>query len=158
MRLAERLFEDWYPKDWRAMIALLASILGGGILTIFAWHVVDILNAYGNRLIDELVRDPNVKVAVGNNLNTVIDAIAWGMKLLLAGLITVILTLGFAINRRSIKLSRAGLDMEGGDGEPPPTKVEVVGTPDVKVANPPEDPAQVELPSAEKEELPPYAR
>jgi hypothetical protein len=151
---------DWYPKDWRAMIALIASIVGGAVLTIFAWHVVSILDAYGNRLITELVRDPNVKVSVGNVLTTVISTLAWGLKLLLAGLITVILSLGFAVNRRSFKINRGGIDMSGGDGEdPPPTPVTVVNSADAPVPTADVAPAApVTAAPAASEALPEYAR
>lgn len=112
----------WPPRDWRAIIALVASVAGAAVLTLFAWWLVALLDHHAERLITELVRDRNVRSEVGAVLVTIINALAWGLKLILFGVIAVLLSLGLAINRRSLKLSRAGLDMSGGDDAPAPAQ------------------------------------
>ena len=106
------------PRDWRALIALLASIAGAAVLTLFAWWLVNLLDAYANRLITELVRDRNARSEVGVVLVVVIRTLAWGLKLLLVGVIAVLLSLGLAINRRTLKLGKAGFEASGGDDGP----------------------------------------
>jgi hypothetical protein len=82
----------WPPKDWRAIIALLASIAGAAVLTgLLAWII---------RLFQLWVQpDPLARIAYG-----------------LLGIIgAVLLSLGLAINRRTLKLSRDGFEASGGD-------------------------------------------
>jgi hypothetical protein len=114
----------WPARDWRAMIALLASVAGAAVLTWFAWWLIDLLAAFAERLIGVLVRDPQVRPEVGGVLVTIINTLSWGLKLLLGGTIAVLLSLGLAINRRTVKISRSGFEASGGDGvEPTPSTV-----------------------------------
>lgn len=108
----------WPARDWRAMFALVGSIVGAGILTWFAWWLTAYLAGQADRLISELVRDPHVRPEVGGVLITIVGVLAWGLKLLLAGVIAVILSLGLAINRRTVKLGRTGFEASGGDDGP----------------------------------------
>lgn len=124
-----RLLPDWPPKDWRAYIALWASIIGFALLLWVAWWLLEKLLGQADRLIAELVRDRNVRQEVGAVLITIINALAWGLKLLLAGMIAVLLTLGMAINRRSIRLGKEGLEASGGDGDAPPLPVRITNPP-----------------------------
>jgi TRAP-type C4-dicarboxylate transport system permease small subunit len=121
------------PREWRALIALFASIAGAAVLTGFAWWMVDLLRDMANRLITELVRDPGVKASVGTVLETIIESLAWSLKLVLAGMIAVLLSLGLAINRRTVKLGKEGFEATGGDEALP-----------VRVTNTPGDPVPVE--------------
>lgn len=81
-------------KELLALIALLASIVGAGVLT-------------ANRiwLISTLERAKQF---------TAIADIA-KLDTLIIGL--VLLSLGLAINRRTVKLSRDGFEASGGDGD-----------------------------------------
>jgi hypothetical protein len=108
----------WTAKDWRAMTALAASVVFAGALMLMAWLLINKFDGQAERLITELVRDRQVRNEVGAVLITIVNALAWGLKLLLAGVIAVILTLGLAINHRSIKLTKQGLDVSGGDPDP----------------------------------------
>lgn len=82
----------WPPKIGLATIALLASIVGAAVLTGLLARVIHILE----------------KAAQWAGIVNV----AYG---LLAGIIAVLLSLGLAINRRSIKLTRDGVELEGGE-------------------------------------------
>ncbi len=78
-------------KEWLALIALLASIGGAAVLTINRVWLIRILEA-AQRWAD---------IADIAKLDTVIIG-------------AIILALGFAINRRTIKLSKDGLEASGG--------------------------------------------
>lgn len=108
----------WPARDWRAMFALLGSIVGAGVLTWFAWWLVATLAVQADRLIADLVRNPTVRPEVAGVLVTIVNVLAWGVKLLLAGVIAVILSLGLAINRRTVKFGRSGFEMQGGEDAP----------------------------------------
>jgi hypothetical protein len=47
----------------------------------------------------------------------------WGLKLVLAGVIVVLLSLGIAITPRRIKVDKTGAEMSGGDDEAVPVTV-----------------------------------
>lgn len=83
---------QWPPRDWRAFLALVFSIGGAGILTaLLAWTI---------RILErgaELEAIANISYA----LISIIGA--------------VLLSLGLAINRRSIKFSKEGFEASGGD-------------------------------------------
>lgn len=152
---ARRALPAWSAREWRAMIALIASIAGAGMLTWLTWWLIEILTNQGDRLITELVRDRNVRDEVGTVLIVIMQVLAWAVKLLLAGVIAVLLSLGLAINRRQVRIGRQGLDISGGDGEdPPPIPVEVKNQPDKPVPT-------TEAPAPQPDDdskLPPYAR
>lgn len=67
------------------------------------------------------------------------------LMLSLTGSLVVLTTLGFAINRRTIKVSRDGFEATGGDGDdthrPPPV---VTTTTTTAVVVPPEEPPVVQ--------------
>lgn len=113
-------FEGWFPKDYRAAFALVFTVAGGLVLTLFAWHIIDLFDGYASRLITELIKTKAANDAVPGVLVTIISSMAWGLKMSLGGLFIVIITLGFAVNRRSIKVSKTGIDLEGGDDGPSP--------------------------------------
>lgn len=111
----------WPPRDWRGMVALTASIAGAAVLTAFAWWLVAVLTGQADRLISELVRDRGARSEVGQVLVVIIKTQAWALKLLLAGIIAVLLSLGLAINKRTVRLGRGGFEASGGDdGDPRP--------------------------------------
>lgn len=93
------------PRDWRAKIALLASIGGAMAMTGFA-----LLTLYG------------LAYVVFPGADRVKPIAQLGM-IALAGAILVLGTLGMAINRRTLKLSKDGLEASGGD-DPVPVTVE----------------------------------
>lgn len=109
----------WPPRDWRAYIALWASIGGAVMLTLVAFWLMSTLNGHADRLITELVRDRLARAEVGTVLVDIVKVLAWGLKLLLAGVIAVLLSLGLAINHRTIKLGKGGFEASGGDGPDP---------------------------------------
>ncbi len=83
--------------DVRKLGALIGTIGGAFIFTLLAWWLLDQLVLLAKALITELVRDRNARPEVGTVLVTVVDALAWGLKLLLGGVILVILSLGFVL-------------------------------------------------------------
>jgi hypothetical protein len=83
--------------DVRKLGALVGTIAGAFVLTLLTWWLLDQLVLLAKTLISELVRDRNARPEVGSVLVTVVDALAWGLKLLLAGVILVILSLGFVL-------------------------------------------------------------
>lgn len=103
----------WPPKDWRALLALVASIAGAGILTAFAAWIVWILWRGGWPEATAPQR---------------LDALAKSLLLALLIIGAVLLSLGLAINRRSIRLGRDGFEASGGDEPPPQTVVTTTKT------------------------------
>jgi len=88
MRMAE-----WPARDWRALIALAASIGGAAVLTgLLAW-IIRLLEGW---------RDA-----------AAIATIAYGLIAIIG---SILLSLGLAINRRSIRLNRDGFEASGGEG------------------------------------------
>lgn len=103
-------------KDWRAHVALLASILGSIALTAFAVGLVYILWKGGWPIETATMR---------------LEILGEALILTLSGSLVVLISLGFAINRRSVKISKDGLEASGGedeDDEPAPTAVTNVTT------------------------------
>jgi len=82
----------WPAREWRALIALVASIAGSAVLTgLLAW-AIRILEGW---------RDAQAIASIGYGLLAIIGSI--------------LLSLGLAINRRSIKLTRDGFEASGGE-------------------------------------------
>ena len=101
----------WEWPDIRKGIALLATIVGAGVLTAIAWWLLDDLVIMAKGLILDLMRHPAASPPpkeVGAALNTIISAIAWGLKMLLAGVVIVLLSLGLAITPRSFEFQGPG--------------------------------------------------
>ncbi|MEO5578307.1 MAG: hypothetical protein ABIR25_04555 [Sphingomicrobium sp.] len=93
----------WPPRDWRAIIALTASILGAAVLTAFSVWLVKVLVMFATA-------DPKVRLEV-------IQALATSNYGLLAIIGAILLSLGLAINRRSVKGSAFGASFEAAGGE-----------------------------------------
>ena len=108
---------NWPPKDWRALIALLGSIGGALALTLFVWWGCWEL----------LPRVAGWSTATEAHRA---ETLRWVLWIATATISLVIMGLGFAINRRTLKgtLGKNGLelDYEGGEdvGGPAP-KLEV---------------------------------
>lgn len=92
----------WPPKDWRAFIALIFSILGAIALTSFAAWLVWILWLGGWPIATAEKR---------------IEIFGQALLLLLAGALLVLLSLGLAINRRTLKIGKDGLEASGGEAD-----------------------------------------
>ena len=103
------------PKEWRAHIALLASILGAIAFTSFSAFLVYIMWQGGWPVETSADR---------------IETLSKALMLSLAGSLVVLISLGFAVNRRTVKISKDGLEASGGeDDEPqPPTSTVSVET------------------------------
>jgi hypothetical protein len=97
----------WPPRDWRAFIALVASIAGAAVLTGFAAWVVNIIWRGGWHGFEQERIDALAKALFG--------------LLLIIGIVLV--SLGLAINKRSVKGSLLGASFEaqGGDDDDTPT-------------------------------------
>ena len=94
---------DWPPRDWRALIALTASIAGAAVLTGFSIWLVRLLVMFAR--------------AEASQRMEVIRALATSNYGLLAIIGAVLLSLGLAINRRSVKGSAFGASFEAAGGE-----------------------------------------
>lgn len=98
-----RAVAGWPPRDWRALIALTASIAGAAVLTGFSIWLVKLLVMFARA-------DPTVRMEV-------IRALATSNYGLLAIIGAILLSLGLAINRRSVKGSAFGASFEAAGGE-----------------------------------------
>lgn len=94
----------WPPRDLRAFIALCASVGGSIALTGFAAAIVVILWQGAWPVATAPLR---------------IDLLGKALMLSLAGSLLVLISLGLAINKRSVKLTRDGLDVSGGEDSSP---------------------------------------
>ena len=96
----------WPPKDWRALLALVASVAGSAALTVFAAWLVWIVWQGGWS---------------AENQTLQLGILGKALLLVIGGLLLVLLSLGLAINRRSISgsVGPASFRAEGGGGEPP---------------------------------------
>lgn len=104
------MIPEWPPRDWRALLALIASVLGAATLTGFAVWVVTIIRDWHG--LDELrIR------AMANAL--------YGL-LFIVGIVLV--SLGLAINRRSVKGSILGASFEASGGDDAPAAAQTVAT------------------------------
>jgi hypothetical protein len=90
----------WPPRDLRAFVALAASIGGAMMLTALLAWIIRVFQLWH-------LPDPMANIAYG----------------LLAIIGVILMSLGLAINRRSVKASGLGfsLDATGGDDSPAPT-------------------------------------
>jgi hypothetical protein len=117
---------QWTWRNIMALIALVSTVLGAAVLTAVTWWLLDQLLIMAKALIGELMRDPKARPEVGQVLVTIVDATAWGLKLLLAGVIVVLLSLGIAITPRKIVVNRTGAEMSGGDESAAPAAAQAV--------------------------------
>jgi hypothetical protein len=94
---------NWPPRDWRAILALFASVGGAAILTGFAAWLVNIIWRGGWHGFEEQR----------------LAALSYALfgVLLIMGIVLV--SLGMAINKRSVKGSFMGanFEAEGGDDD-----------------------------------------
>lgn len=88
------------PREWRASVALISSIFGSVAFTAFSAILVYVM-WMGSWPI--------------STAETRIEVLGNALMLSLAGSLVVLITLGMAINRRSIKLNRDGFEASGGD-------------------------------------------
>ena len=96
------MLPGWNARDWRAMIALGASIVGAGVLTVFSGWLVTLVVAFARA--DRELRLRAVEMLAASNYG-------------LLGIIgAVLLSLGLAINRRSLKASAFGASLEADGG------------------------------------------
>jgi len=87
---------NWPPRDWRALIALTASVGGAGVLTLGLAYIVRLFELWR-------LPEPLANIAYG----------------LLAIIGVVLFALGFAINRRSVKGSIGPATFEASGGDEP---------------------------------------
>ena len=107
------------PRDWRAAVALVASIFGSIAMTAFSATLVYIMWKGG-------WPDDTAEARV--------EVLSKALMLSLAGSLVVLISLGLAINRRSVKLGKDGLDVSGGDESPSPTPPIVTTTTTTAIA------------------------
>lgn len=112
---------DWH--DIRKLLALVFTILGAAILTAMAWSLLNELVVMAKGLIRDLMTHSSANPppkAVGGSLETIIGVLAWGLKLLLAGVLVVLLSLGFVITPRAFEFQAGALkgNFRGGDTMP----------------------------------------
>jgi hypothetical protein len=112
---------EWTWRNIMALIALVATIAGAAVLSMLAWWLLGGFGDDADRLITELVRDPKARPEVGQVLIIIYEAMAWGLKLLLGGVLVVLLSLGLAITPRRIRIDKTGADLSGGDDALPVT-------------------------------------
>ena len=92
----------WTARDWRAMIALWASIVGAGVITaLLVWTV-------------RMVR--RIGIEVPELMATALDGIVGFTYGLLVILGAILLSLGLAINRRSFSAKAFGASIEASGG------------------------------------------
>ncbi|MBZ6379087.1 hypothetical protein B5C34_09530 [Pacificimonas flava] len=89
----------WPPRDLRAFIALAGSLIGGAGLIFFSGMLVWAL----------WKGEWPVATAAQR-----IDYLGRALLGALAAAAIVLFALGFAINRRKVKVSRSGIEIEGG--------------------------------------------
>ncbi|WP_265587126.1 hypothetical protein [Sphingomicrobium arenosum] len=92
----------WSARDWRGMVALVATIVGAGVLTAMSVWIVAIIAAAGQR--EEALALPALKALARSN---------YGLLMIIG---TVLLSLGLAINRRSVKARAFGAEFEADGG------------------------------------------
>lgn len=94
----------WPPKDWRALIALVASVAGAAVLTGFAGWLVWIIWRGGWPV---------------ETADKRIEALARALLGVLLTVSIVLISLGLAINRRTVKgsIGVASFEASGGEGE-----------------------------------------
>lgn len=118
----------WEWADIRKAVALVATIAGAAVLTAIVWWLLDDLVLMAKGLIADLLRHTSANpppAEVGDALDTIISAIAWALKLLIAGVLVVLLSLGFAITPRNFEFhGPAGLGGKFGGGDEAAAKVQ----------------------------------
>ncbi|WP_343348270.1 hypothetical protein WJT74_09290 [Sphingomicrobium sp. XHP0239] len=92
----------WTARDWRAMIALWASIVGAGVITLLLIWTVRMVRRIG--------------IEVPGLMAIALDGIVGFTYGLLVILGAILLSLGLAINRRSFSAKAFGASIEASGG------------------------------------------
>ncbi|MCJ7421486.1 hypothetical protein [Sphingomicrobium astaxanthinifaciens] len=92
----------WSARDWRAMLALVATVAGAAVLTGLSMWLVATIAASGAG--DRALALPALKALARSN---------YGLLVIIG---TVLLSLGLAINRRSVKARAFGAEFEADGG------------------------------------------
>lgn len=95
----------WTQRQWLAAAALAASVTGAAVLTGYSLWLAWLLADFGRG-------DARVRAQV-------IEALARGNYALLAIIGAVLLSLGLAINRRSLRAAAFGASLEADGGDAP---------------------------------------
>jgi hypothetical protein len=120
-------------KDVLAYIAMFATIGGAMILTLFVSGTTDIFVRQSDKLITDLVASSSVHQSIGTVLINIIDAIAFNLKMAMAGIIVVLLSLGLVISNRTLRGKLLGNEIElSTDANGKPALPVVVQNPDNK--------------------------
>lgn len=101
----------WPPRDLRAFVALVASIGGAIMLTALLAWIIRVFQLWH-------LPDPMANIAYG----------------LLAIIGVILMSLGLAINRRSVKASGLGFSLDATGGDDAPTPPNVITTTTTEVA------------------------
>ncbi|WP_226018098.1 alkaline shock response membrane anchor protein AmaP [Novosphingobium sp. FKTRR1] len=94
---------NWPPRDWRKLLALLFSIMGAVVLTLFVW--------WGSAA---LLPDQGWTTASeADRANT----LRWVLWIAIGGIVVVLFGLGMAINRRTLqaKWGDKSVGFDGGE-------------------------------------------
>jgi hypothetical protein len=126
------------PRDWRASVALIASIFGSIAMTCFSGMLVYIMWKGGWP-----VETAEARVHV----------LGKALMLSLTGSLVVLTTLGFAINRRTIKVGRDGFEASGGGDDDTPAPPPVVTTTTTTAVAVPPTPTPAPVPAPGEPDL-----
>lgn len=107
------LFNKWPPRDWRKALALVFSVAGAAVLTVLVWWGMA-----------ALLPDRGWTVASEDGRALTLRWVLW---IAIGGVVLVLFSLGFAINRRSLQAqwgnTKVGLEGgESGDDATPPVQ------------------------------------
>jgi hypothetical protein len=111
---------EWPPKDWRSIIALLASVGGGGVSFFLAWRLITFIAStrwhHKNLSAQQLLQVTLEQV-------TALSALAKGSMILMG---ISMIGLWFVLGDRTIKgKGPGGFEFEAGGGpddDPPPSQ------------------------------------
>lgn len=110
----------WTWKEIRQLIALIATIAGAAVLTGLAWALLDLLRNFLLRIIVERGAERTELLPIAE---AIVDGMLWGLKLLLVGVLFIIISLGWVMGQRQLRLKTKLGEGEfgGGDDDAPPT-------------------------------------
>lgn len=121
--------KEWTHRDVLAFIALIATIAGAIVLLILNNAQNSVFVRQADRLINELVRDPNVRKEVGDVLLEIVSSQTEIQYAQSIGIIIVLLSLGLVISARTFKANLPGGSgfefgtMIDGDGKAVPVMI-----------------------------------
>lgn len=96
---------SWPPQDWRKLLALVFSVMGAVVLTVFVWWgVAQLLPAQGWTTASEANRATTIR---------------WTLWIAMGSIGLVLTGLGMAINRRTLRAQWGdkSAQFDGGDDE-----------------------------------------